>query len=111
PHETIADELALAASAFAVAEVQDPVRFSADPGTHQAPHKGYWTILEDRHTNSLAQVAEKIVTDGVEATLRDVPLGRFGKLLTVDRWEIEAYRSIGSLIGEYCRMNRPKRPL
>ena len=34
PHETIADELAQATSAFAVAEVQDPVRFSVEPGIY-----------------------------------------------------------------------------
>ena len=39
--------------------------------------------------------------DGVERALSGVPLGRFGKLLTVDRGEIEGFRSIRALMREY----------
>jgi hypothetical protein len=40
-----------------------------------------------------------------------VPLGIFGNLTTVDRREIESFRSIRTLINEYCAQKRPKRPL
>ena len=40
-----------------------------------------------------------------------MPLGQFGNLLTVDRREIESFRSIRTLVSEYGRQSRPKRPL
>lgn len=111
PFPMIASQLAQTGSEFAIAEVRDPVRFVAQADTQAASGDGYWTILQDRYTGTLDQVAEKVVLDGVESALQDVPLGQFGKLLTVDRREIEAFRSIRTLIGEYCRPIRPKRPL
>ena len=47
---------------------------------------------------------------GFDKALREVPIGRFGGLVTVDRREIEALHSIQSLIGEYCRSPQ-KKPL
>lgn len=113
PHEMIATELAQSVSQFAIAEVQDPVRFVAQAAstTEKAAGDGYWTVLQDRYTGTLDQVAEKIVLEGVEGALEGVPVGQFGKLLTVDRREIEAFRSIRTLIAEYCRQSSPKRPL
>jgi hypothetical protein len=40
-----------------------------------------------------------------------VPWGQFGELLTVDRQEIESYRSIRNLVGEYARQKKVSRPL
>ena len=40
-----------------------------------------------------------------------MPVGEFGALLTADRREIEGFRSIQNLIGEYCSLARPPRPL
>ena len=71
----------------------------------------YWTILGDRYPKDLEELAGRVVTNGAEKELKGVPLGRFGKLLTVDRQEIESLRSIGSLVGEYVAHTRPKRPL
>ncbi len=113
PVELIAREIVKESSSFAVAEVQDPVRFltQPQPDDKEAPERGFWTILEDRYAGGLDQVAEEIVLRGAEAVLQDVPLGQFGKLLTVDRQEIESFRSIRALVGEYCRQSRPKPPL
>lgn len=111
PFQMIAIELEQTGTQFAIAEVQDPVRFVAEPAPQPAPEDGFWTILQDRYTGTLDQVSERIVLDGVESALQGVPLGQFGKLLTVDRREIEAFRSMRTLIGEYCRAVRPKRPL
>lgn len=49
--------------------------------------------------------------DGPEAALQDVPWGEFGKLLTVDRQEIESLRSMRNLVFEYCKQGPQKRPL
>jgi len=44
-----------------------------------------------------------VVLEGREAALQGVPWGKFGGLLTVDRQEIENFRSIRNLVFEYCR--------
>ena len=111
PAGLIANSLANAESPFAVAEVQDPARFLAKPapeGTAE-PEAGLWSILKDRHTDTLDKVAQEIVLKGVETALGGVPLGQFDQLVTADRREIESFRSIRSLIAEYCRQaqNRP----
>jgi RyR domain-containing protein len=51
------------------------------------------------------------VIKGAEVALKEVPLGQFGKLLTVDRREIESLRNIRALVGEYCRHGKQERPL
>lgn len=71
----------------------------------------FWTILEDRYPEGLGKVAQKVAVQGVKEALRDVPRASFGKLMTIDRQEIEAYRSIRGLIEEYSRQARPRRPL
>lgn len=119
PVELVDRELAVADDGtFAAAPVADPS--GAPPpgcettdavGTALArPAPTSWTILEDRYQGDLVGLAERITRLGPTAVLRDVPLGRFGDLLTVDRQEIEAYRSIGALVGEYAR-GRQSKPL
>ena len=71
----------------------------------------YWTILSEKYSDSLEEVARQVVLHGPEKALRGVPFGRFGKLLTVDRQEIESLRSIRSLTSEYLTQAQPKRPL
>lgn len=113
PHDRITEILGVETSTFAVADIQDPVRFltSSDDDSENAPTGGYWTILQDRYRENLEQVSEQIVLNGPEETLQDVPLGVFGDLLTVDRQEIESFRSIHTLVSEYLSQERPKRPL
>ncbi len=43
--------------------------------------------------------------------LKNVPLGRFGHLLSVDRQEIESFRSIHNLASEYLKKGNQKKPL
>jgi len=71
----------------------------------------YWTILGTKSQKNLGQLTTDVVRYGPKSKLRDVPLGRFGKLLTVDRQEIESLRSIGSLMTEYLAQKHPERPL
>ncbi|MEW6366032.1 MAG: RyR domain-containing protein [Acidobacteriota bacterium] len=113
PIEQIAREIGADAPNYAVVEVQDPVRFitQRQPTAPHTSDTSFWTILEDRHPDSLDQVAQRVVLEGVERALLDVPHGRFGNLLTVDRHEIESFRSIRALVGEYCSQSRQKRPI
>lgn len=62
-----------------------------------------WTILEQRFPGHLSTVAADVVRRGPAAALAGVPLGRFARLTTADRGEIEAFRSIAALIAEYVR--------
>ena len=113
PVENVAEELAQEGAPFAVAEVQDPVRFLTQPfSAGEKPLEGgFWTILHDYYRENLDQVCEQIVVEGAEAALQGVPLGVFGDLLTVDRQEIESFRSIRSLVGEYLSQEQQKRPV
>jgi hypothetical protein len=70
----------------------------------------HWTILAASSHDSLESLSETIVLQGTKNTLKNVPIGKFGKLVTVDRQEIESLRSIQSLIGEYCTQKK-ERPL
>jgi hypothetical protein len=61
-----------------------------------------WTILRDRYYDDLEELSQRIVLEGAKAALKNIPIGEFGQLVTVDRQEIESLRSIHSLISEYC---------
>ncbi len=113
PHALIAATLAQEPAGLTEAAVQDPVRFlmrTAAPGD-KGHENGYWTILRDRYAGSLGPVAQRIVLEGADAALQGVPLGRFGGLLTVDRREIESFRSVRALVAEYSKQGRGKKPL
>jgi hypothetical protein len=55
-------------------------------------------------------LAEKIVKTGAKA-LRALPSARFGKFQTIDRVEIEGFRTIRSLIGSYLADDSRNKPL
>ncbi|MBN1483304.1 MAG: ATPase [Chloroflexia bacterium] len=113
PTAAVAAVLVETGTAFPQADVQDPVRFLtwSEEQDESPPAGGQWTILQDRYRDNLEQVAEQIVLQGAEEALQGVPLGRFGGMLTVDRQEIESFRSIASLVQEYLGQHRQKRPL
>ncbi len=113
PISLVVDEVMSQAKKFAVAQVQDPGRNLAQTISPSAAKlkPGLWTILEDLYAGSLDQVAQQIVVQGAEVALQGVPLGRFGALLTVDRQEIESFRSLRGSVGEYCHQANPRRPL
>jgi hypothetical protein len=63
-----------------------------------------WSILSATlSTPSLQDIGEKIVREGHEEHLKEIPVATFGKLLLVDKNEIEGYRSIDNLLREYIR--------
>ncbi len=109
PIQTIARVLTEAAKPLADVKVQDPVRSLVQ--ADQTQQTKFWTILHDRHQHDLDQVAEQTVLEGIETALPDVPFGKFGDLVTVDRQEIESFRAICTLVDEYLKQDRPKRPL
>jgi hypothetical protein len=96
PVERVVAALAEPVPELAVAAVPDPVAERASG----APDR-FWTILRDQHTGSLSGVARRVVLEGIDNALGSVPVGRFGALVTVDRREIEAFREIRALVGEY----------
>jgi len=96
---------------FAAAVVPVPAAIppsNATESTHRPPP---WTILGDTHPGDLENLAEEIVLEGARAALRNVPLGEFGKLLTVDRQEIEAFRAIRALVEEHAARPSERQPL
>ena len=70
-----------------------------------------WYILNDKSSNNLAEIAYNIVKNGVQHALKFIPIAQFGKLRTVDRGEIESYRSIKNLMCEYISTTNAPRPL
>jgi hypothetical protein len=113
PTGRILESLTKENQSFAKVKVENPVydyEKSMDLIEGSVP-RGWWTILEDRYQDNLAQVAERVVKRGIESALNDVPQGCFGHLLTVDRQEIESFRSVHSLVSEYLSKEQQKRPL
>lgn len=70
-----------------------------------------WYIIKDKSASDLAEIAFDIVKNGEKSALRFIPIAQFGKLKTVDKAEIEGYRSIKNLMGEYVGANNTLRPL
>jgi hypothetical protein len=101
PERDIAEVLAEESQCLATAQIKNPT---------QTSRTRFWTILEDKNPASLETVATQIVRQGLEHALKDVPIGRFGNLQTVDRQEIESLHSISTLISDYARRYR-KNPL
>jgi RyR domain/ATPase family associated with various cellular activities (AAA) len=111
PIAKVAATLAQKATQFTVASVQDPMRFMDKKGAETSLVDGYWTILHDWYKDTLETIATRVVREGPKIVLEGVPWGQFGDLLTVDRQEIESFRSISNLVFEYCRQEPQKRPL
>lgn len=112
PASAVAEAVATARPLLSVTPIQNPVRSALDAAASGGGQgqEGIWTILQDRYPDQLEDIAERIVLEGLDAALSHVPRAQIGSLVTIDRHEIEALRSIQNLIGEYCR-HRQKRPL
>lgn len=70
-----------------------------------------WYILKDKSSTSLAEIAYDIVKNGVKNALKSIPIAKFGNLTTVDKTEIESYKSIKNLMLEYISNKNTVRPL
>lgn len=81
------------------------------PNILNRDHQDSWFILQGKSSASIAQMAFDLVKNGEENVLKHIPTARFGKLKTVDRTEIESYRTIHNLISEYISSKNVTRPL
>lgn len=87
--------------------IQDvPIRNSNNPNCQSC-----WYIIKDKSSINLAEIAYNIVVYGEKSALKFIPIAQFGNLKTVDRAEIEAYRSIKNLMCEYISAKNTVRPL
>ncbi len=81
------------------------------PNAINKENNSYWYILRDKSSSSLAEIAYDIVKNGVKNVLKSIPIAQFGNLQTVDRTEIESYRSVKNLMWEYISTKNTVRPL
>ena len=81
-----------------------------NPTVPEPADPNFWCILKEIKSAVLEDIAYDIVVKGENAALKQVPVGYFGKLKTVDRAEIESFRSIRNLMQEYIHSSST-RPL
>lgn len=81
------------------------------PNILNRDHQDSWFILQGKSSASIAQMAYDLVINGEENVRMHIPTARFGRLKTVDRIEIESYRTIHNLISEYISSKNAARPL
>lgn len=91
----------------------DPIADVAisDQNTAEDADPYSWCILKEINDPVLEYIAYGIVKEGETAALKNVPIGNFGKLKTVDRNEIESFHSIKNLLREYIESESYTRPL
>jgi hypothetical protein len=98
-------------SSFNEVKVPDTARFLSRLIVEERAQQTHsWSILEELYIDP-KEAVDTIMQKGVKAALSTVPQGQFGQLFTVDRQEIEGYRSIRILIKEYVSNKNWKRPL
>jgi len=113
PYTRIAADIQTPTTIYAQSEVHNPLGVLAYTGepAGQAPRAGMFTILAQQCCDDLVSLARQIVKIGPEKALNNIPLGRFGKLLTVDRSEIESYRTVAALVQEYIHQEKADKPV
>ena len=89
-----------------IADIPVPPPAAAEPADPE-----FWCILDYLARADLETIAYNFVRAGRDARLERVPSGRFRDLRTFDRSEIESYRSLKNLIGEYLANPAVTRPL
>jgi hypothetical protein len=82
-----------------------------NPTVAESADPTFWCILKEIRGTALEDIAYDIVIKGENAALRQVPVGYFGRMKTIDRAEIESFRSIRNLMREYIRSANSLRPL
>ncbi len=70
-----------------------------------------WQILRHLTTGRVGYAAEEFVIKAESSLLDAVPRGRFGRLLTFDRTEIEALNATANILREYLSRPSPGRPV
>ena len=87
------------------------VRLPDLPPADQVPKYRAWRILDSGRSAPFSELAAEVARRGAPRVFEDVPVGIFGELQTVDRLEIESYRSVRNLMREFLRIPKPQRPL
>jgi hypothetical protein len=113
PYQMIADEIEKPGQKFAQSLILNPLSVYniPRPGNTSAPRNGIFTILSQQCCDDLLFLARSIIKNGPEKALANIPMGRFGNLLTVDRTEIESYRTISALVQEYISQEKVEKPI
>ena len=70
-----------------------------------------WSISQTLSGARLGVLASELVARGPDAIIRGTPMAKFGALTSLDRAEIEGYRSVSQLIREYAARTNASRPL
>jgi hypothetical protein len=83
----------------------------SDQNTAEDADPYSWCILKEINDPVLEHIAYGIVKEGETAALKNIPIGNFGRLKSVDRNEIESFHSIKNLMREYIESDRYTRPL
>lgn len=88
------------------------------PNNHEDDKQ--WSILIDNYSDNqidddvrnkaLSALSKNIVRRGLDI-LKNIPLGKFGHLVTVDRSEIESFRNLKKIMETYISSNEGKKPL
>ena len=89
----------------------DPLFTSIDIPSLGVGKGQHWTILDELAGEELEDIAYKLVIEGAVSPMIRVPVASFGKLRTVDRTEIESYKSIMNLLDEYLSKRDVTTPL
>jgi hypothetical protein len=113
PYQMIADEIEKPTQKYALSPILNPLSLlnPSNTGTAALPHNGTFTILSQQCSDDLLKLARTIIRENPEKALANIPLGKFGDLLTVDRNEIESYRTISALIQEYINQEKVDKPI
>ena len=112
PYRSVAADIVKPGTLFAVSDIRDPLGILvSSKETPATPRANKFTILAQQCCDDLLKLARDIVRKGPDKTLTNIPLGRFGNLLTVDRTEIESYRTIAALVQEYINQEKSDKPI
>ncbi len=71
----------------------------------------FWRIMDQKTRLSKPLVTIDMVKNDSPKILKEIPVGKYGKLHTFDRSEIEQYNSIKNLILEFLNDPKTNRPL
>jgi hypothetical protein len=109
PFTKVAEEIAAGWAGAAPARAEDVFQNAHIPElshavSTQPAGSVPWSLLK----GDLLELATQVVLHGTETALAGVPMAVYGDLVTVDRREIEGFRSISNLLQEYIRKQDSK---
>ena len=84
--------------------IPDSVIYFYDPS-------GSWTILDTVISEGIEKIADEQIRTGKSKVMDLVPVGKWAKLITIDRSEIESFQSIRNLILQYIKNPSVLNPL